>query len=533
MTTTDGFPGPSHSPRLAVDDLAGGLGGGLLVVAVGDGRTEVHDITVAEPGLDVLGQAGDLLLGIGVDSDDAVGLIEAATARGVAAVVLRRSAARSAGAHQAAVRGGTVLVELSDQASWAHAVWLLRGVLDRAHAPRASSGAGPVHDELFALADGCAALLDAPVTIEDPQSRVLAYSSRQDATDASRVSTIVGRRVPEEVLSGLRSRGVFRKLARAREPFWVPPAPDGSLRARLVVPVRAGRERLGSIWAVVDERPPEDRLRALAQTASVVALHLLRMRADADVAGRAMADRVRELLTGQTTGDGVTSDGVPVATWLPPGPWRVAVLAGADAVPVRQLALWDSALRRASWRRPLLTAVDEVLLAIVTAGDRPGEEPGTWPWLAATATRLADDHEVRVAGGGVAQRASELARSRDEAYETARLLAAGRVPGCVVTFDEAWAEVTVARAVAGLSEPAALLGPVARLQATEGGRERLATVAAWLDHPGDPRAVASRLHVHPNTVRYRMARIGDELPVELSDPTVRLALRLQLAALGL
>src|SRR5699024_8139952 len=125
-----------------------------------------------------------LLLGIGVDTvPAAVDLLAEAVERNVAAMVLRRSTARAAAVRTAAEDGGVVLLELSDQASWAHAVWLLRGVLDRAHAPRISSGAGPVHDELFALADGCAALLDAPVTIEDPQSRVLAYSSRQDAAD--------------------------------------------------------------------------------------------------------------------------------------------------------------------------------------------------------------------------------------------------------------------------------------------------------------------------------------------------------------
>lgn len=518
---------------MAVDDLVVGLGGGLLLVAVGDGRTEVDDITVAEPGLGVLGQTGDLLLGIGVDTvPAAVDLLAEAADRSVAAVVLRRSTARAAEVRTAAEDGDVVLLELSDQASWAHAVWLLRGVLDRAHAPRASSGAGPVHDELFALADGCAALLDAPVTIEDPQSRVLAYSSRQDAADPTRVSTIVGRRVPDEVLAGLRSRGVFRQLARAQEPFWVAAPPDDSLRARLVVPVRAGRERLGSIWAVMDDPPPDDRLRALAQTASVVALHLLRMRAEADVAGRAMADRVREVLTGQAEADRATSDGVPVATWLPPGPWRVVVLTGADAVPVRQLALWDSAFRRASWRRPLLTAVDEVLLAVVTDAGA-ADVPGSWAWLVETATRLVQDHEVRVAGGGPARVAGELTRSRDEAYETARLLAAGRVSGPVVSFDEAWAAATVARAVAGLhGSSGSLLGPVAGLSGEDGHRDRLATLAAWLDRPGEPRAVAAQLHVHPNTVRYRMARLGEELPVDLTDPTVRLALRLQLASLG-
>ena len=70
---------------------------------------------------------------------------------------------------------------------------------------------------------------------------------------------------------------------------------------------------------------------------------------------------------------------------------------------------------------------------------------------------------------------------------------------------------------------------------TERGTGYLATLAAWLDHPGEPALAARSLHVHPNTLRYRMGRIT-ALPelegVDLGDPQARLALRLQLAVLG-
>jgi DNA-binding PucR family transcriptional regulator len=39
------------------------------------------------------------------------------------------------------------------------------------------------------------------------------------------------------------------------------------------------------------------------------------------------------------------------------------------------------------------------------------------------------------------------------------------------------------------------------------------------------------LHVHPNTLRYRMARIAELVDLDLDAPQSRLALRLQLAAL--
>jgi DNA-binding PucR family transcriptional regulator len=66
----------------------------------------------------------------------------------------------------------------------------------------------------------------------------------------------------------------------------------------------------------------------------------------------------------------------------------------------------------------------------------------------------------------------------------------------------------------------------------EHGTEYLTTLAAWLDHPADPRTAARLIHVHPNTLRYRMQRLGEVIDVDLADPEVRLALRLQLRSLG-
>ncbi len=77
-------------------------------------------------------------------------------------------------------------------------MWLLRGVLDRAASGPALRAEGPVLDELFVLATRARHSSSAPITIEDTQSRVLAYSSSKDVADPARVSTIVGRRVPEE-----------------------------------------------------------------------------------------------------------------------------------------------------------------------------------------------------------------------------------------------------------------------------------------------------------------------------------------------
>lgn len=502
---------------LAVADLVATLGG-LLTLGVPRDGAEVDDLTIAEPAMQVFGQPGDLLLGVGVETAEAAGaLLTAAAGAGAGGVVLRRSLARRRTVRDRARREGVALVELAEQASWAHLVWLLRGVLDRAAVGPGRRDDAPVQDDLFALADAAAALVDAPVTIEDAQSRVLAYSSRQDDADPARVSTIVGRRVPDEVLATLRAQGVFRRMAKSDEPIFVPDSP--LLRPRLVIPVRAGGEWLGSIWAVVEERPDAAVVAELVHTSSVVALHLLRLRAQADLTRRVAADRVRAVLSGNESG---------ADEWLPAGPWRVVAL-GVDDASLRALDVWESVLRRHSWNQPLVAELDGRLYAVARETDEPS--PGTWAWLRGVVARVrAEGLGLTARAGRPAYRAIDLDRSRAEANEASRLAGQGDSrSGAVVEHEDLWASVTVARAAAALPEEA--LGPLRLLQEHDevGGTDYLQTLTAWLDHPGAPTAAARAIHVHPNTMRYRMGRIADLAGLDLDDPVVRLAVRLQLA----
>jgi hypothetical protein len=147
-------------------------------------------------------------------------------AEGAAAVLLKPLPVRAA-VRSAAQAHDTALVEVNAAASWAQLVLLLRSVLDAAADESDDRHGGePGLSDLFRLADA-AAVIDAPVTIEDANSRVLAYSARQDRTDPARVSTIMGRRVPDDVLARFRSRGVFRELSRGRTTVFVPKQKDG------------------------------------------------------------------------------------------------------------------------------------------------------------------------------------------------------------------------------------------------------------------------------------------------------------------
>jgi PucR C-terminal helix-turn-helix domain/GGDEF-like domain len=64
---------------------------------------------------------------------------------------------------------------------------------------------------------------------------------------------------------------------------------------------------------------------------------------------------------------------------------------------------------------------------------------------------------------------------------------------------------------------------------TELSRDRLrSTLEAWLRHRGRTEAVARALHVHPQTVRYRVARLRELFGPRLDDPDGRFELELAL-----
>jgi hypothetical protein len=89
-------------------------------------------------------------------------------------------------------------------------------------------------------------------------------------------------------------------------------------------------------------------------------------------------------------------------------------------------------------------------------------------------------------------------------------------------------------ALATHGDPAALADLAAQRLAplgaeTPASRARLVeTLRSWLDHQGEVARVAAELHVHPQTVRYRLGRLREVFGGSLDDPAARFELALAL-----
>lgn len=151
------------------------------------------------------------------------------------------------------------------------------------------------------LADCIRENLGCPVTIEDSDHRILAYSSHDENVDPARIATIMKRKVPEEVIKSLWKKGVIPQLFESDDPVIIPAIPEVGLGQRVAISVRKNEELLGFIWAQLNWEVTQEELALLKKAAKVVKNQILKL----DIKKRQSEEGHREffwkLLTGHYT----------------------------------------------------------------------------------------------------------------------------------------------------------------------------------------------------------------------------------------
>ena len=459
---------------------------------------------------------GDVLLAIGARSVDEA-MRWAVSAR--AAVVLIRDGTDET--TFAEMNRGVAVMAVDATVSWSELAAVVYGLVLEGR--ETESGRGPT--DLFALADSLAEAAGGAVTIEDPLSRVLAYSTMQGNADPARVTTVMARQVPEPLRAFFDARGVFAHLASSDEPLFVASEPEQGFAGRTVVAVRSGRELMGSVWVSCAQPLAEPERSALADGARTVALHLLRSRASADLERQVESDLVIRLLEG-------SADAASSATrlGLPHSVMRVvAVQASIGAERDAALLLaFERATTGFGWSRPGRSALAGNTVYTLL----PGEEPvAARRWIASLRAALPDRVTV-LAGISKPAMATDLPAARQEADEC---LALHEVKELSVppAYDESWDEILLQRLrTAARSGRTRDRGPVAELRRHDRahGTDYVSTLRAWLEALGDPAQAGARLGVHENTVRYRLRKMGEIADLPLGDAQKRLAMMIELAA---
>jgi len=529
----------SSQARSKLSRVLDDLGRTLLdvVASPGDLDAELTGVLIYDPDDDLVVSPGELVLGVGVrDAESVVDLLRRLGERGAIGLVVKHPVETSEAVIRAVRESSVALLGLTRAASWSHVAALLRTMsLASTDVIGADDFAGAPAGDLFALANAVGALLDAPVTIEDRASRVLAFSGHQEESDPGRVETILGRQVPDRYTRMLHERGAFRQLFHGDEPVYVEALTDEML-PRVAIAVRAGNEVLGSMWAVAREPLTPDRAAAFADSARIVALHMLRARAGADVERRLSADLVATVLEG---GPGASE----AAQRLGLADGRLCVMAAqvlegdpADNEAAAQRLRDALALHFAAVHpRSAAALVGGVTYVVLPAGQtRTATLNGDRDVI-----RLAEDFLARIGAradavigvGRTTESLAEVALSRQEADRALRVLRADRRGRRIARFDDVQAESLLLRLADLVVEDGELhLGPLATLIEYDRRHDIgfVDTLVAYLDAFGNVSVASAAVHLHPNSFRYRLRRLCEISDLDLDDPDVRLATMLQL-----
>lgn len=475
-------------------------------------------------GLAAAAVSADVFLLLGVGDDDVLSWLVAQAPRTPAAIFVKEP---SAAVIARAIAVGTAVVAVEPRARWERLYRLIDHVFEH-HGDRTD----PLLDtgaDLFGLAQSIADRTHGMVSIEDVQSHVLAYSASNDEADDLRRLSILGRAGPPEHLAWIGREGIFDALRAGTEVVRVDARPELGLRPRRAVGIHladAGRNRraafAGTIWVQEGARPLADDADEVLRGAAVLAARVLTRLA---AAPSTHAMRVQELLGLRDTDVdiAVTARELGLAT-----DGRVAVIGflAAGATPARLtdvLALSASAFRADA--------------QVTSGGARvyvllPHTGKALTSWIRGTIATLHRELglELRAviatpATGlvGVATARAEVDRVLDSAERHPDAL------GPVTSLAEARTTVLLDEIVTMIADDDRLTDPRVRdLRDTD---PVLAdTLRAYLDCFGDIGAAAQWLHVHPNTVRYRVRRIERVLGTSLADPDLRLLLSLSLRA---
>ena len=470
--------------------------------------------------------SADVFFLLGISDADALSWVGQQTARRVPTAIFIKEP--STAVIDRAVDAGTAVVAVDPRARWERLYRLVNHVFEH-HGDRATEDSGT---DLFGLAQSIADRTHGMVSIEDAQSHVLAYSASNDEADDLRRLSILGRAGPAEHLAWIAQWGIFDAIRAAPQVVRVDERPELGLRPRRAIGIfqQPDDERrtpvfAGTIWVQQGRRPLAEDADDVLRGASVLAGRIMARLAATPTAH---AVRVAELLGLRVGSDPLDIDGLARELGVAPD-GRAAVI-GFDSSTggtrlADVLALSASAFRSDAQLASTRSRVYVLFPSI-------GKPTAVTSWVRGTVGALRTELGLEL-HAVVAAPVDGLAGATAARTEVDRVLdSAERHPGAldtVTSLAEARTTVLLDEIVTAIAADERLIDP--RIRRLRDDDPVLAeTLRAYLDSFGDVAAAAQWLHVHPNTVRYRVRRIEQVLATSLADPDVRLLLALGLRA---
>lgn len=560
--TSDSVSRAGHLPReggkavetsMTLGGILEGLGTNLIDVIAGrlNGRSGVSGISIYDP-FDVgLQFSGAVVLGVGTVSPEAIEeLITLAVEQHAVAVVLREPAKVDPEVLQSAVEANVVILGVIPGVDWSQVASSLSRALELPLARHGlDDGSSYLEltstEQLSQIANALADLLDAPVTIEDTNSSILAFSRNQNEGDECRKTTILHREVPKIYTDQMKTDGVFTQIYGSETPVFIDSERlMGHDLSRIVIRLVSGKVIIGSIWIAVPEPLSDADNELVIRTAHEAARVLDQVRLE----GGKENSRRRHLVTQLITGGREAEDAAK----------RSGLVGSAFCLMVLSVPVNEDGKNDDSDARQLLRLSDSLNLHLVSynknsaatvwgetvVGVLPLDVRTPDSFVTQVAQRFVDRSRKRtgmhLVVTPIVPKASDLGAAKDEALRTLEVMNRATRPrpdiSRIERTQDAFIDVILMEVRDKLMENwATRQTPIRRLVEydKEHNADFVATLDAHFRHFGAVIPAAASIHVHPNTFRYRLKRLNEICGVDVNDDESRFRALVELRLLGL
>jgi purine catabolism regulator len=389
---------------------------------------------------------------------------------------------------------------------------------------REMTGAALEAESLQDLARTLGNLIQRSVTFEDAEANLLGFWQLGDAPDAVRKATLDQGRTPPEVMAQLAELGYLGAIRSSAGPVRIPALAAPGLQGRVACPIWLKSEFVGCVWIVEGDRPlSELDLRAAEHAALVAALHIANQRQLAALEARLGATFLDTLLDGRFEATAPNVERARLLGFVPEASHRVALFVLDETLPLSR----EGVIRRDRLADRLRHRLGQLRAMAVTSSR-----------LSQVACLLPETIEPQRLWEQVADPGLAMLLGRGhpgpEGVPRSHREALAVVPYAVAGGIRRYDEILIPRVLEGDKEARAdfleqLLDPIRKAR---GGLVLVESLLCYAEHGFQRNRAAVSLHVHSNTLRYRLERVSDLTGLDLHRPDTRFQLQLAVQLLA-
>ncbi|MGE6719325.1 PucR family transcriptional regulator [Peribacillus frigoritolerans] len=393
-----------------------------------------------------------------------------------------------------------------------------------------------LYGDMMEFADRISSVLGCPITIEDGNHRLLAYSTHDDTTDQARIMTIIGRRVPEKVINSLWKDGFIPALLKEDAPIKIGAINDVGLGNRVAVSIRKNNEVLGFIWALeVNEPFTEEDMKFLQFAAKEAKnqLQQLQLKKKRKEAGH--QEFLWRMLTGHYQEESEIIENYKKFSIHVPVVFSILVFEFPKEIN-REVERYISYMLTTTQKiNSSLFAIDHNKLILFAGANQENSPSFTSsiyefiPFFILEMKRRFGVEHILGTAGNMYKNLMDVKSSYEEALYTLKMKNIFPDDMALILHYE---ELGMFQMIGSLaSNKQRRVHPsILKLKAYDmkNQTELLQTLTVYLEKDCNPNEASKNLHIHVNTLNYRLKRISEVGNIRLKDPIQKMSLFLNI-----